>query len=263
MYVSLCDFLCLVFFLSFVLGFSLFICLGFCFLGFFSFFFLSFFSFFCFFFLFFPIMWLAGSWCSGLGLGLSLWGGRAESRTLDHQRTPSPMELLISDSSPRGVRLNTKTQLHPSCTAGCYTAGYLHCWMPHTKQLARQEHNPTHWQTGCLKSYEAHRHPKTHHMLLRPAEWQDHAPPTRTQAPVPPARKPTLATGPTSPTGDRKQKYEELRTCSLQKGDPKHSKLNKMRRRRKHSSWRNKVKTHKTKQMKKYAVYLKKNSEWW
>ena len=50
----------------------------------------SFFLFF-FFFLFFCAMWLAGSWCSGQMLGLSLQGGRAESRILDHQRPPGPM----------------------------------------------------------------------------------------------------------------------------------------------------------------------------
>ena len=41
-----------------------------------------------------------------------------------------PHVILIGESSPRDLCLNTKTQLQ--------------CWMPHTKQLARQEHNPTH-----------------------------------------------------------------------------------------------------------------------
>ena len=52
------------------------------------------------------------------------------------------------------------------------------------------------------------------------------------QAPVPSTRKPTQATGPTSPTGGRHQKQEELRPCSLRKGDLKHNKLDKMRRQR-------------------------------
>ena len=55
---------------------------------------------------------------------------------------------------------------------------------------------------------------------------------TRTQALVPFTRKPTQPTEPTIPTGGRHQKQQELRTCSLQKGDPKHSKLSKMRRQR-------------------------------
>ena len=36
----------------------------------------------------------------------------------------------------------------------------------------------------------------------------------------------------THPNGDRHQKQQELQTCSLRKGNPKHSKLNKMRRQR-------------------------------
>ena len=55
---------------------------------------------------------------------------------------------------------------------------------------------------------------------------------TRTQAPDPSTRKPTQPTEPTLLTGGRHQKQQELRTCSLQKGDPKHSKLSKMRRKR-------------------------------
>ena len=65
-----------------------------------------------------------------------------------------------------------------------------------------------------------------------PSEGQDPAPLTRTQAPVPPTRKPTQATGPTSPTGGRHQKQEELQPCSLREGDLKHSKLDKMKRQR-------------------------------
>ena len=45
-------------------------------------------------------------------------------------------------------------------------------------------------------------------------------------------RKPMQSTEPTLATGGRHQKQWELRTCSLQNGDPKHSKLSKMRRQR-------------------------------
>ena len=65
-----------------------------------------------------------------------------------------------------------------------------------------------------------------------PQERQDPAPPTKTVAPVPSTREPTQPMEPTSPTGDRHQKQQEPQTCGLQKGDPKHSKLNKMRRQR-------------------------------
>ena len=65
-----------------------------------------------------------------------------------------------------------------------------------------------------------------------PPERQDPASSTRAQALVPSTRKPTEPTQLTLPTGGRHQKQWELQTCSLRKGDPKHSKLSKMRRQR-------------------------------
>ena len=41
------------------------------------------------------------------------------------------------ESSPRDFHLNTKTQLHS-------TTSKLKYWIPYAKQLARQEHSPTH-----------------------------------------------------------------------------------------------------------------------
>ena len=69
-------------------------------------------------------------------------------------------------------------------------------------------------------------------MQLCPPEGQGPASPTRTKAPVPCTRKPTQATKPTSPTGGIHQKQQELRTCTLQKGDTKHRKVSKKRRQR-------------------------------
>ena len=40
-------------------------------------------------------------------------------------------------SSPRYLHINNKTQLHS-------TTSKIQCWTPYAKQLARQEHNPTH-----------------------------------------------------------------------------------------------------------------------
>ena len=51
--------------------------------------------------------------------------------------TSQPHVISIGESSPRDLRLNAKTQLHS-------TANKLQCWTPYAKQLARQEHNPTH-----------------------------------------------------------------------------------------------------------------------
>ena len=47
-----------------------------------------------------------------------------------------PHIISVGESSPRDLRLNTKTQLKS-------TTSKLQCWTPHAKQLARQEHNPT------------------------------------------------------------------------------------------------------------------------
>ena len=69
-------------------------------------------------------------------------------------------------------------------------------------------------------------------MQFCPPETQDSASSTRTQAAVLSTRKPTQPTEPTSPTGGRHQKQWGLCTCSLQKEDPKHSKLSKIRRQR-------------------------------
>ena len=81
-YISLCDF-CL-------FSFAYTICLGA----------LSVLSFFFFLFLFFCAVWLAGSWCSGWVSSLSLQCERAESRILDHQRSPSPTQYQSTRPFP-------------------------------------------------------------------------------------------------------------------------------------------------------------------
>ena len=76
---------------------------------------------------------------------LVLWPGvrseplRWEKRVQDigPPETSQAHVISIGESSPRDLRLNAKTQLHP-------TASRLQRWTPHAKQLARQEHNPTH-----------------------------------------------------------------------------------------------------------------------
>ena len=41
------------------------------------------------------------------------------------------------ENSPRDLHLNAKIQFHSKTSK-------LQCWTPYAKQLARQEHNPTH-----------------------------------------------------------------------------------------------------------------------
>ena len=64
---------------------------------------------------------------------------RWESRVQDIGPAEASWLHIISndESSPRDLHLNTKTQLHS-------TTSKLQCWTPYAKQLARQEHNPTH-----------------------------------------------------------------------------------------------------------------------
>ena len=67
---------------------------------------------------------------------------RWESQVQDIGPPETSQSHVISNgkSSPRDLRdlhLNAKTQLHS-------TTSKLQCWTPYAKQLARQEHNPTH-----------------------------------------------------------------------------------------------------------------------
>ena len=73
---------------------------------------------------------------------------RWESRVQDTGPPETSQSRIISIGvcSPRDLHLNAKTQLHS-------TTSKLQSWTPHAKQLARQEHNPTQKQRGCLKSY--------------------------------------------------------------------------------------------------------------
>ena len=52
-------------------------------------------------------------------------------------KTSQPHIISIGESSTRDLHLNAKIQLHS-------TTSNLQCWTLHAKQLARQEHNPTH-----------------------------------------------------------------------------------------------------------------------
>ena len=76
---------------------------------------------------------------------LVLWLGvrpeplRWEIRVQDIGPPETYRSHIISngESSPRDLHLNAKTQLHSMTSK-------LQCWTPYAKQLARQEHKPTH-----------------------------------------------------------------------------------------------------------------------
>ena len=63
---------------------------------------------------------------------------RWESQVQDISPAETSQLYIISNSEsfPRDLHLNAKTQLHS-------TTSKLQCWTPYAKQLARQEHNPT------------------------------------------------------------------------------------------------------------------------
>ena len=60
----------------------------------------------------------------------------------------------------------------------------------------------------------------------------DPAPPTRTETRILPTRKPLQTTGPTPSSGSSLHNKQESWPSSLQKGHPKHSNLNKVKRQR-------------------------------
>ena len=66
-------------------------------------------------------------------------------------------------------------------------------------------------------------------------ERQDSAPPNRTQTQIHPARKHLQATDPTPPTVGRLHNFRRTMIFSLHKGDPKHIKLNKMKKKKRRS----------------------------
>ena len=96
-----------------------------------------------------------------------------------------------------------------------------------------QEHSPEHQYTCYPKSHQTHGHLKTHYWTLHcTLERRNPAPPTRTPTQASLTRKPWQATRPIPPTGRNLHNKEKPQTSSLQKGYPKHSNLNKMKRQR-------------------------------
>ena len=113
-YVSLCDFVCFVQLLPFVLGFGIF------------YFFLPF------------LLWRTVGRILVLQLRVGPEPLKLEIWVQDTRppETSRPHIILIGKSSPRDLHLNTRINLHP-------TVSKLQFCAPHAKQLARQEHNPT------------------------------------------------------------------------------------------------------------------------
>ena len=72
-----------------------------------------------------------------LGVRPELLRGESRVQDIGPPETSRSHILSISKSSPRDLCIQAKTQFHSMTSK-------LQCWTSHAKQLARQEHNPTH-----------------------------------------------------------------------------------------------------------------------
>ena len=96
-----------------------------------------------------------------------------------------------------------------------------------------QEYSPDIQYTGCPESHQTHRHLKTHYWALHcTPERRNPALPTSTPTQASLTRKHWQATRPSPPTGRNHHNKEKPQTARIQKGHPKHSNLNKMKRQR-------------------------------
>ena len=99
----------------------------------------------------------------------------------------------------------------------------------HTKLTLQQCRNIT--LSIKIQAAKSHTHLKTHYWTLHcTPERRDPAPSTRTLTQASLTRKPWQATHPTPPTWSNLHNKEEPQTSSTQRGHPKHSNLNKMKR---------------------------------
>ena len=160
-------------------------------------------------------------------LGVRPQSLRWESRVQDTGPPETSWLHVISNgkSSPRDLSLNTKTQLHS-------TTSRLQCWTPYAKQLADMNTTPPISREAAWNHNKVTDTPK-HTTRCGPAHHKDKIQPHPPDTGTSPLHWEAYTIHRTNPSkGGRHQKQWELRTCSLQKGDPKHSKFSKMRRQR-------------------------------
>ena len=121
---------------------------------------------------------------------------------------------LIDKNSSKRLHTDTETKHHSR-------ANKFQSKTYHANSPATQEHRPELQYTGCPKSYQTHRHLKTHYWTLHcTPERRNPAPPTRTPMQASLTRKPWQATGPTPPTGRKLNNKEQPQTARIQKGHP-------------------------------------------
>ena len=131
-------------------------------------------------------------------------------------------------------RLHTYTETKHHTRANKFQGKTYHANSP-----ATQEHSPELQYTGCPKSLQNHWHLITHYWTFHyTPERRNTAPSTRTSTQASLTRKPWQPTSPwtgpspTPPTPRNLHNKKEPQTARIQKGHPKHSNINKMKRQR-------------------------------
>ena len=103
----------------------------------------------------------------------------------------------------------------------------------HANSPATQEHSPELQYTGCPKLLQIHRHLITHYLTLHcTPERRNPAPPTRTPTQASLTRKPWQAPVQPHPQWGNSTVKRSPQTARIQKGHPKLSNINKMKRQR-------------------------------
>lgn len=103
---------------------------------------------------------MRGLWSLGAAIRSLTWSSKVGD--LIHNCTIRELwqhRTLIGERSTKGLKVHTKTKHHPK-------ASKLQCRMPLAKSLAKQEHNPAISRKDAQKSYQAHRHLKTHYWTI-------------------------------------------------------------------------------------------------
>ena len=152
-------------------------------------------------------------------------GRRLKSKTWEHQKTTHSREHQSTRAHPKASipTLKPSSTQEPTSTRARYT------------MLILQQHRNIALSIN-IQASQSHTKPidtsKLYWTLHCTSERRNPAPPTRTQTQASLTRKPWQATHPTPSTGRNLHNKEEPQTFSIEKGHPKYTNLNKMKRQR-------------------------------
>ena len=177
--------------------------------------------------------------CFTINLGFSLlfWGYRILNATVTQHQNPEAMKLIqifrsLLKSWHQWTLKKKQIQRVP-CLNGNEAPSWnqqFQCKTTHTYSPAKQQHKSEYDKRCYLKLYQTHRHHNAHYRTIHcTSQRSDPAPPDRPQAHNIPNIKPWKITGSIPPTKIRFHHKLDPKCCGLQKGDPNHCNLNKMR----------------------------------